>query len=393
MNWEPINVLLLLASANCFLLAVLIFHKHRRVYANRYLGALMLVYGVVLLYLLLQEARFFDEHPLPGVLMAGFPLVAGPLHYLYAGALIRSAPPTAHRWWLHGVPFLLYKLYLLPDYVGTGTLIDERVHEWAVREQTFHLVVLNTLLAVQAPLYMMASLRLIAFHARRVETAFSSTERVRLDWLRNITYLSLTAWLVFFVENLLVSAELTATHYNVSSALAAVYVYVLGYMGLVRSDVFEQPTVANTIRDLEELTPTRTVRSSSVKYERSGLTEEKAQEYGQKVVRVMETEHLYRDNELTLGQLAEHLGLSPHNLSEVINTQLHQTFFDLVNGYRVEEVKRALVDPEKQHLTVLAIALDAGFNSKASFNTLFKKHAGTTPSLFRAAYLQRTGRS
>ncbi len=69
--------------------------------------------------------------------------------------------------------------------------------------------------------------------------------------------------------------------------------------------------------------------------------------------------------------------------SEVINTQLKLKFFDYINQYRVEQVKKDLLDPQKQNLTFLSIGIDAGFNSKSSFNAIFKKHSGKTPSEFR----------
>ena len=87
----------------------------------------------------------------------------------------------------------------------------------------------------------------------------------------------------------------------------------------------------------------------------------------------MKNKSPYIDSNLTLNKLAKILDITAHNLSEVINLHMKQNFFDFVNKYRVEKVKRDLVDPEKKHLTFLAIAFDAGFNSKSSFNVIFKK--------------------
>ena len=97
----------------------------------------------------------------------------------------------------------------------------------------------------------------------------------------------------------------------------------------------------------------------------------------------MEEKKPYTDSNLSLHQLAEMLDMTPHNLSEVINTGLNQNFFDFVNQYRVENVKRDVTDEQKGHLKLLSIALDAGFNSKSSFNAIFKKHTGMTPSEYR----------
>jgi AraC-like DNA-binding protein len=91
---------------------------------------------------------------------------------------------------------------------------------------------------------------------------------------------------------------------------------------------------------------------------------------------------------LTLAELALALSTTPHNLSEVINTRTGQNFYDFVNGYRVDEVKERLRDPNADHLTLLAIGLEAGFNSKSSFNAVFKKHTSMTPSEYKKTLRQ-----
>jgi AraC-like DNA-binding protein len=97
----------------------------------------------------------------------------------------------------------------------------------------------------------------------------------------------------------------------------------------------------------------------------------------------MEMDRLYRDSELTLADLAERLDTTPHKLSEVLNAQLHQTFYDFVNSYRVKDVQRRIADDRLKNLTILALALDAGFASKSTFNHVFRQHTGRTPSAYR----------
>ncbi|MBN1791468.1 MAG: AraC family transcriptional regulator [Bacteroidales bacterium] len=91
------------------------------------------------------------------------------------------------------------------------------------------------------------------------------------------------------------------------------------------------------------------------------------------------------ETKLTLNTLAVELNISVNHLSQIINQYQGKNFYDFVNEYRVEEFKTRVASPKNQHLSILAIAFDSGFNSKSSFNLVFKNHTGMTPSQFMAA--------
>jgi AraC-like DNA-binding protein len=97
----------------------------------------------------------------------------------------------------------------------------------------------------------------------------------------------------------------------------------------------------------------------------------------------MQDEKPFLEPELTLQQLAARLSLKPKMLSLVINEKLGRNFFDFINHYRIEEAKRMLTNPEDKKITILEVLYEVGFNSKSSFNTLFKKYTGLTPSAFK----------
>ena len=80
--------------------------------------------------------------------------------------------------------------------------------------------------------------------------------------------------------------------------------------------------------------------------------------------------------------LAGDLDISPNHLSQVINQYEKKNFYDFINMYRVEEFKRRALKPENSNYSILAIAYDSGFNSKSSFNQVFKKIEGKTPSRY-----------
>jgi len=97
----------------------------------------------------------------------------------------------------------------------------------------------------------------------------------------------------------------------------------------------------------------------------------------------MKTNKPYLDSELTLPQLAHEIGMPRNKLSYLINEHLGMNFFEFINYYRIEQVKKWLGETSKDNLTILGLALDAGFNSKGTFNTSFKKYTGLTPSQYK----------
>lgn len=123
----------------------------------------------------------------------------------------------------------------------------------------------------------------------------------------------------------------------------------------------------------------------SRKYERSSLSHEQATLYAHRVLDHLESERPYLDGGLRLADVSEHLGMTEHHLSQAINQVCGKNFFELINEFRVEEVKRLLVDPEKATYTVLAVGFEAGFNNKSSYNKAFKTVTGMTPSEYRRA--------
>ncbi len=100
--------------------------------------------------------------------------------------------------------------------------------------------------------------------------------------------------------------------------------------------------------------------------------------------RHMESEKPYLANILTLEHLANQLDMAPRVLSNVINRHYERNFFEFINQYRIEHAKLMLSDPIHQKKTILEVMGECGFNSKATFNTFFKKIVGSTPSQFRA---------
>lgn len=105
----------------------------------------------------------------------------------------------------------------------------------------------------------------------------------------------------------------------------------------------------------------------------------------------LQEDKLYLRAGLTVEQLANHVDMPVKTLSLIINRYYEKNFFDFVNHYRVEEARRLLKSPEHMGDSIQTIYESVGFRSKSSFNTLFKKTVGVTPSKYREKYGKKTG--
>lgn len=123
---------------------------------------------------------------------------------------------------------------------------------------------------------------------------------------------------------------------------------------------------------------------SAQKYSKSALVDEHAARIARKLNSSMSQECLYRDENLSLAKLAEHIGASPNYVSQTLNEYMETSFFDFLNFWRIKEAKVLLRTGNE---TILAIAYEVGFNSRSAFYSAFKKHAGMTPSDYRASDL------
>ena len=119
--------------------------------------------------------------------------------------------------------------------------------------------------------------------------------------------------------------------------------------------------------------------STIEKYAKSSLTD--SSELFEQIKEVVNEESLYLDFDLKLNTVAEKLNQSIHHISQAINQNAKMSFPDFISSFRIEDAKNKLMEPKPD--TIFAISLDVGFNSKAAFNTAFKKHTQMTPTEFK----------
>ncbi len=125
------------------------------------------------------------------------------------------------------------------------------------------------------------------------------------------------------------------------------------------------------------------IKPSVNKYTKSGLTSNQLFAHKQRLEQIMQSREEYLRPDLTLPKLADAVGCSVNNLSQVINSGFGTSFFDYLNRYRIEHARKLLDEAGGQSGVILTIAFTAGFNSNSAFYSAFKKYVGMTPAQYR----------
>jgi len=229
--------------------------------------------------------------------------------------------------------------------------------------------------------YSIASYRLTIKHRHVSEEYFSLSEGVSLRWLRycilSIGMVFLTAAVVIFLRDSLDLRFPFDPEYIFYTIIIG-FIFLVGYFGIKQEHLFiNYPRTNSAMSD---------GRRPTAKYKHSGIDEEKADQLFESLIRLMEEEQPFLEPRLTLAELAGMLRVSANNLSQIINQKAKVNFYDFVNNYRVDHFIKSAGKNKRYNL--LALALESGFNSKSSFNQIFRKHKGQTPSEFLS--LQKT---
>lgn len=294
------------------------------------------------------------------------PTLVGPAFYFYVRSLQYTEAGIRRKDWLHFVPFILLILFFVPQYLLPGSeklaAFDSPALQWKFGLSAYGK-------AIHLLIYLTLTVRMVSRYL-----ATSTQREPGLRWLRGLLYVfiadSVVGITLFTLR--LVGVELTLSSDQVELTFLALGTYLMAFL------IIKYPPSISLTSD----PPVQ--KEQAPAYRTSPLTPEQKQVYLQSLLAYMEAEKPYTNSTLRLEELASQIDLPAHHLTEVLNQELKKNFADFVNGYRVEEVKRKMLDPEEANKTILALALDSGFNSKSSFNRIFRKHTGMSPSAYKA---------
>lgn len=190
---------------------------------------------------------------------------------------------------------------------------------------------------------------------------------------------------VDFVVMLLVNLG-RMDNYNLLDYVAfpgfSIYVLSIAFLSVYRPELLFRETAP----EANEMIPEKSADEYAPKERHLELDISMGQALKEQLTYLMQDQHVYRQNEISLPDLARYLGISVNQVSELLNVHCGLSFYDYINGYRLQYACRLLADPNC-HLRVLDIAFEAGYNNKNSFYRAFKYNIGVTPASYRAKAL------
>ncbi len=356
---------------------ILIAVKRPRILANKILSAWLLTICLEMIIVLINET-LVELYPIKIL-----PYTYGPLLLLYAKWMTSQKPQFDPRYLWHFSPFIIFliaSLVFIDEPVMHGTdgflVIDRFVSFRIVYGITFF---------ISITAYSVATFVVINRHQRSLKQLVSySNGKITLQWLLGLSITFYTGYVLMFIfggVDILVGF-MPFDPYELSFISLTLLTFLFGVFGFHQPVIFEELVRYQDHEELEEIGGSD---KGNKKYKRSGLRTEDVADLVNKIGKYMVIEKPYLDRELSIYDLSDQLKISRHILSEVINEHMGKNFYSLVNEYRVKEFKERLKSDHYRQLTILAIAYDSGFNSKSSFNTIFKEKTGQTPSEYLAS--------
>jgi AraC-like DNA-binding protein len=339
--------------------------------------------------ILWRELEFF-----PRTLGYLFPVLC----YFYLKSQFNAGFRFGWRDLWHTAPFLIFSIYHISVFaMGHDAVLrwEETVHHpYHIADVEFAAGVVIDLL------YLYWSLQLYKQYRAWIKTQFSETDSISFRWFRNfLIMLTTTALFSYLMTALSLTLGLNFFQDWWDELLEVVLIYYLSINGYaqtqpVRRLTFDSPLATATDEKnpfpateplllpvtpgslKNTLTPSAELAAPAISDELLRLRD--------RLVQYMNSEKPYLEPELSLADLARRLHTNPTILSQVINTGIGKNFNDFVNEYRVDAFKQQVRNPANMHLSFLGIALDCGFNSKATFNRAFRKFTGQAPGEYLA---------
>lgn len=396
----------MLFQFNSYSSLLLIFFVHGLVYSfllykkglqndtasDKWLSLFLLLCIIYITPWMVGFAGWYDTQPYRDILFytpTQHILFIGPVIFFYVQSLLNPAFRFGKKEWLHLLPGLLYIVLSAVIFV-VDKIILKKYYFLANGMDPDFVLPYQILGFISMLLYFFLSLRYYIRYRKFIVQVISYADIVLFKWIRNFLLaflIMLSVQFIFFLAGQLVDlAYWDSWWYYLCFAILFYYIAITGYANTIETKVFFK-------QDLLGYKPTFllsgpgnliTTEDAEIIEVIAGDTPESTNdvqlnEWKHKLLSFIKEQKMYEDPELSLSQVAKALQSNVSVISKMINQGFGQNFNDFINQFRIEAVKEKLQKGEHLQQTLLGIAFDCGFNSKATFNRSFKKITGQSP--------------
>jgi len=354
-----------------FISFILFFIKSKNKKANVFLGVLLLLIAYIDFISIVLENHFEIYKYLiytPYI----FSYASWPFFYFYFLMILNKKIKISYKIILHFI-IVIYLLIRFIIYLFLPEQQKEFLFKSEFYKTGFEFQILSLILNfIIIPFYLILTF-IACIKERNIKKNYYSTiDKIKFDWVFQFLII-LSSITILSILLILLDLRSLKYFYSYIPLITSIVFFYLGYKSLRSSNIFiDYLGFKDSYSDLEKNNKPALLREiNNIK-----VRADKIKEY-------VEKNKPYLKQELNITNLAKELEIPAYILSHVINRAFNKNFFDLINSYRIDEVKKRLVAPEYKNLKIESIGFDSGFNSRASFYEIFKKYTGLTPSEYR----------
>ena len=300
-------------------------------------------------------------------------LLIGPVIFFYTKSLLNSTFKISKKEYYHFIPALIYLVYSLIVFITDKLILDEFYFYADSRDKDMaNWYQIAGIISIVY--YLIASLKFYKNYKKLVFDKVSFADSILFEWIPNflIAFLSIVVLrvLLFLLNPEWGNFGNQFWHY-IAFSIVVLYVSVNGYANAVKMS-FLNDVNSESINVYQE-------SDEDYKTKQDNTNLEEIEFWKDKILHLVENEKVFKNPTLTLSDLSKLLNTNTKNISKSINSGFDMNFNDFINHYRIEAVKEKLHKEEHKTSTLLGIAFDCGFNSKATFNRAFKKSIDLSP--------------
>jgi AraC-like DNA-binding protein len=358
--------------------------------ANQFLAALALVSTGSLFHNFLIETGIYNQYQSLYFLPVIFSLAVGPLLYLYVNRLININSISRTSFALHLAPAAIQALLYWWCFLQTN---EEKYNIYISIYEPFAKPLQNLLVYVSVALYLYLAFKEIRNYKDKLNNFYSNDSLVALRWLRKLLYIFMLYY-ISLISFLLVSYSFKfSADYFPSDLIRCLILFTIAFFAVKQNSLIEmQKNIGSVEKELLVPESFQTIHQPQIEAFEERNSSEKTkdaaniikprevnQDLLEKIIALVEKEELYLNEELTINDLSVKLGYSSRVISHTINGGLQKSFSRFINEYRVNlfQVRRAT--EQFANLSIMGLAYDCGFNSKSTFNRIYKEITGGLP--------------